>query len=57
MARAVMLLAIVVAALSLLAVASGAPRPTGILRFFFGPGPSTSCEMDVGVAKLGTDLH
>ena len=48
MARAVMLLATLVAGLSLLAAAAAAPKPTGIQHFFFGPGPSTSCEMDVG---------
>ncbi len=57
MARAVTFLATFVAALSFLAVATAAPRPTGVQHFFFGPGPSTSCEMDVGVPKVGTNVY
>jgi hypothetical protein len=57
MARPVMLLATLVAGLSLLAAASAAPKPTGVQHFFFGPGPSTSCEMDVGVPKIGTNVY
>ena len=52
-----MLLATLVAGLSLLAAAAAAPKPTGVQHFFFGPGPSTSCEMDVGVPKIGTNVY
>jgi hypothetical protein len=47
-----------VAALALgTAPAVGAPKPAGIQHFFFGPGPSTSCEMDVAVPKIGSAVY
>jgi hypothetical protein len=57
MARPAIVLAVLVAALSVVATAPAAPKPTGIQHFFYGPGPSTSCEIDIGVPKLGTLVH
>jgi hypothetical protein len=45
------LLALVIAA------PSGAAKSKGVQHFFFGPGPSTSCEMDDSMPKLGTDVY
>jgi hypothetical protein len=44
------------AALCVLA-AGPAARAAGVQHFFFGPGPSTSCEMDVGMPKIGTSVY
>ncbi|HEY4348469.1 MAG TPA: hypothetical protein VGM80_12845 [Gaiellaceae bacterium] len=48
-----LLLAVVAAG----AVTLGGAAAKGSQHFFFGPGTSTSCEMDVGMPKIGTDVY
>jgi hypothetical protein len=57
MARALMLLTVLGAVSALAAGSAVAAAPTGTQHFFFGPGPSTSCEMDVGMPQIGTSVY
>ncbi len=40
-----------------LAFGAGQGSAAGIRHFFFGPGVTTSCEMNIGVPKLPTSVY
>ena len=51
-------LPVVIVLAGVLAVAgAGRASAAGIRHFFFGPGVTTSCEMDIGVPKLPTSVY
>ncbi len=39
------------------ALGAGQASAAGIRHFFFGPGVTTSCEMNIGVPKLPTSVY
>ena len=57
MARALTPLTVLAAMCFLAAGSAAAAGPTGVQHFFFGPGPSTSCEMDVGMPNIGMNVY
>jgi hypothetical protein len=50
-------LSVVIVFAGFLAVGTGQASATGIRHFFFGPGVTTSCEMNIGVPKLPTSVY
>jgi hypothetical protein len=50
-------LPVVIVVAGILAVGAGRASAAGIRHFFFGPGVTTSCEMNIGVPKLPTSVY
>jgi hypothetical protein len=50
-------LSVVIALAGCVAVSAGPASGAGIRHFFFGPGVTTSCEMNIGVPKLPTSVY
>jgi hypothetical protein len=57
MARWLAVVAAVAALAPGLAVGADTTKSKGLQHFFFGPGPTTSCEMDFDMPKIGTDVY